>query len=270
MRWQRSLKGAVENLVNKESAGKLQAMKWGRLLKDIAPTLGIFETFLEIMETNRSDTGINYRGIKRLREQLDISQLELAERSGVNQSLLSKYERGVVKNPPHSALVKLAEAAGVSLDELNAACTNVPLQAEPIFAGKKPQFIPQYEMVINLENSPHKDAIFAGQAVTQVQAASYLEKIPSAYALKMPSDAMKPRYRKGDQLFVNPLLPVQDGDDVAVGIEVGGIEAILIREARISAEGVMTLHTLDSDEFLEVDGGGFEFIQVIQGSVRAR
>ena len=60
------------------------------------------------METNRSDTGINYRGIKRLREQLDISQLELAERSGVNQSLLSKYERGVVKNPPYSALVKLA------------------------------------------------------------------------------------------------------------------------------------------------------------------
>lgn len=63
---------------------------------------------------------------------------------------------------------------------------------------------------------------------------------------------------------------MQDGDDVAVGIEVGGIEVILIREARISAEGVMTLHTLDSDEFLEVFGGGFEFIQVIQGSVRAR
>ena len=240
------------------------------MLQKNAPTLSIFETLLEIMETNRSDTGINYRGIKRLREQLDISQLELAERSGVNQSLLSKYERGVVKNPPHSALVKLAEAAGVSLDELNAACTNVPFQAEPMFAGRKPQFIPEYEMVINLENAPYTDAIFAGQAVTQVQAASYLEKIPNAYALKMPTDAMKPRYRKGDQLFVNPLLPVQDGDDVAVGIEVGGIEVILIREARISAEDVMTLHTLDSDEFLEVDGGGFEFIQVIQGSVRAR
>ena len=240
------------------------------MLKMNAPRLIIFETLLEIMETKRSDAEINYRGIKRLREQLGVSQLELAEKSGVNQSLLSKYERGVVKNPPHSALVKLAEAAGVSLDELNAACTNVPLQAEPIFAGKKPEFIPQYEMVINLDNPNYRDAIFAGQAVTQVQAASYLEKIPNAYALKMPSDAMKPRYRKGDQLFVNPLLPVQDGDDVAVGIASNGIEAILIREARISAEGVMTLHTLDSDEFLEVDGGSFEFIQVIQGSVRAR
>ena len=228
---------------------------------------------LDIMETEKSNAETNYRGIKRLREQLGMSQLELANKSGVNQSLLSKYERGVVANPPHSALAKLANAAGVSLDELNDACTvaddavQMPGMAKIL---KNAAFIPQYEMVINLEDLPYNDAVFAGQAVTQVQAPSYLEKMKGAYAIKMPSAAMSPRYRKGDQLFVNPQLPVQDGDDVAVGISHGGVEAILIREARISADGVMTLHTLDSDDFLEVDGGTWEFIQVIQGSVRAR
>jgi transcriptional regulator with XRE-family HTH domain len=219
------------------------------------------------MEIEKSNAETNYRGIRRLREQLGISQLELATKAGVNQSLLSKYERGDVKNPPHSALKKLADAAGVTLDELNTACTTVPMDAEPIYVGKKPEFIPQYEMVITLEDLPYKDAVFAGQAVTQVQAPSYLEKMKGAYCIKMPSAAMAPRYRKGDQLFVNPLLPIQDGDDVAVNISHGGVDAILIREARISADGTMTLHTLDSDAVMDIEGGT---LHVIQGSVRAR
>ena len=69
--------------------------------------------------------------LRRLREAQGISQLELATKADVDQSLLSKYERGDVKNPPASATQALANSLNVDhadlFGEIECSCTHNPI-----------------------------------------------------------------------------------------------------------------------------------------------
>jgi transcriptional regulator with XRE-family HTH domain len=56
--------------------------------------------------------------IQRLRGQRNWSQADLAELSGVKQSLLSRIERGSRPNPTADVLRKLAKALGCTTDYL--------------------------------------------------------------------------------------------------------------------------------------------------------
>lgn len=56
--------------------------------------------------------------IQRLRGQRHWSQADLAELSGVKQSLLSRIERGSRPNPTADVLRKLAKALGCTTDYL--------------------------------------------------------------------------------------------------------------------------------------------------------
>lgn len=55
--------------------------------------------------------------IRLYRQQKELSQSELAERSGVNNKSLSRYELGT-SIPPADALKSIADALGVSTDAL--------------------------------------------------------------------------------------------------------------------------------------------------------
>lgn len=57
------------------------------------------------------------KNIQRLREQRGISQKELAEKSGLSQSMLSQIEKGT-KNPSLQAGKYIAETLGCSIDRL--------------------------------------------------------------------------------------------------------------------------------------------------------
>ena len=65
----------------------------------------------------KNQTGISYR-IWELRAKLQISQLELARKSGVIQATLSRIENGVTPNPMSNTALKIATALGVSLQFL--------------------------------------------------------------------------------------------------------------------------------------------------------
>ena len=54
--------------------------------------------------------------LKQMRLNADISQSELSRRSGVNQSVISKMERGAIPNPSGERLVQIA--AALSADAL--------------------------------------------------------------------------------------------------------------------------------------------------------
>jgi ribosome-binding protein aMBF1 (putative translation factor) len=74
-------------------------------------------------EEGLSDTGlqtwIDYvsQQIKKLREQRGMTQVELAEKSGLKQSHICRLERGR-HSPSHKTVVKIAEALGVPVTEL--------------------------------------------------------------------------------------------------------------------------------------------------------
>jgi XRE family transcriptional regulator, master regulator for biofilm formation len=56
--------------------------------------------------------------IKQLRMQKKLSLSELAERSGVAKSYLSKIERHIQSNPSIQFLEKVADALGVDIDDI--------------------------------------------------------------------------------------------------------------------------------------------------------
>ena len=56
--------------------------------------------------------------IKRLRRKLGITQSELARRAGIRQGVLSYIENGRTKHPRIDTLAAIANALGVTVDEL--------------------------------------------------------------------------------------------------------------------------------------------------------
>lgn len=56
--------------------------------------------------------------LKELREKRGLTQEQLADLSGVNQSAISFIENGTTASPKLDTLQKLARALGVSLEEL--------------------------------------------------------------------------------------------------------------------------------------------------------
>lgn len=56
--------------------------------------------------------------LKKFRGNLKISQDQLAKRANIPFSTLTKIEAGYTPNPSMETLIKIADAFGVSLDEL--------------------------------------------------------------------------------------------------------------------------------------------------------
>ena len=66
-------------------------------------------------------------GIKDIRRAKNITQQELADKIGVNYTVVSKYESGKIK-PPSDKLLKIAKVLNVSVDKLFDQDTAVPLE----------------------------------------------------------------------------------------------------------------------------------------------
>ena len=56
--------------------------------------------------------------MRRIRNQNGFSLRDLGELTNMDYSSLSKIERGVIKNPTIKTIDRIAEALGVSLDQL--------------------------------------------------------------------------------------------------------------------------------------------------------
>lgn len=56
--------------------------------------------------------------LKELRKQKGWSQQKLAEKTGLSFNAVTKIEQGLAKHPTLKTLIKLADAFGISIDEL--------------------------------------------------------------------------------------------------------------------------------------------------------
>jgi len=56
--------------------------------------------------------------IKQVRKKAGWSQQKLAEKAGLSLAVITKIEQGVAKRPSIQTMMKLADALGISLDEL--------------------------------------------------------------------------------------------------------------------------------------------------------
>ena len=58
------------------------------------------------------------KSIKKLRNKLNMSQDQLAKKANIPFSTLVKIEAGYTRNPSMETLIKIADAFGISIDEL--------------------------------------------------------------------------------------------------------------------------------------------------------
>jgi len=56
--------------------------------------------------------------IKQLRRKVGWSQQKLAEKAELSYTVITKIEQGVAKRPSIQTMIKLADAFGISLDDL--------------------------------------------------------------------------------------------------------------------------------------------------------
>ena len=56
--------------------------------------------------------------LKELRKKAGFSQQKLAERANLSYNAITKIEQGTAKKPTIQTMIKIADAFGISLDEL--------------------------------------------------------------------------------------------------------------------------------------------------------
>ena len=61
---------------------------------------------------------MHLKNLVKIRKQRGWSQEKLAVESGISYNTIIKIERGGIKNPKIETVVKLADAFGISIDEL--------------------------------------------------------------------------------------------------------------------------------------------------------
>lgn len=213
---------------------------------------------------------LDYSGIGRLRKKLKIKQLDVAKKSGISQALLSKYENGVVESPSTRQIKRIADAMGVSVEQIDAYCTTVRFEPQNIPVGAIDSFIPLYDRAINMDDLPFEDGIVAQAHQSTYRRPDYVLHSPHAYAVKINKDTMEPRYEAGETVIVDPTAEVKDGTYVFASLTVEGInvKAGVVRRVKKYDDGTTALKRLQGDgDVLQIEE--FDEVHAIVGSFTA-
>jgi transcriptional regulator with XRE-family HTH domain len=175
--------------------------------------------------------------IRRCREALDLSQMELAKRCGwKGQSRISGYERGE-KQPPLKAIKKLEEVMGLPSGYLTTEDSNDMLEQhvsyflhpnKTLASDKKiANYLPQVKIapslrkVLLLLQEAHRwndkkfvDDLMQNPAREKV----YISDVhnPDCFVFEILNDSMDPKVKNGDRVITDPHLKPKFGSFVVV------------------------------------------------------
>ena len=206
-----------------------------------------------------------------VRTKLKVKQDELAKLSGVSQSQISKYEKGEVTNPSFDKLVRLAEALGVTVDDLKTKTDDQDFS--PIRQTTSAVFVPLYQgktKVRELNDAFAARLGFNRLAHQQIRKPSFLEYSDTAYAMTIYGDHMQPRYREGDIIYADPQLIPQEQDDVVVSFKVDGSFVGVVRELLDMDSSNVTFKDLQSGESRTFSLTDLYGVHVVVGSQKFR
>jgi transcriptional regulator with XRE-family HTH domain len=208
-----------------------------------------------------------------VRTLLKIKQDELSRLTGVSQSQISKYEKGEVVNPSFDKLVKIAEALGVTVDDLKTKQDGIG-EEQPIRQTTSSVFVPLYAGRATLSKLD-TEAVRLGfnrVANQQIRKPTFLEYSDTAYACVNYGQAMYPRYNDGDIMYVDPTIAPQKGDDVVVafrcsdGVSYCGV----VREFVSQDETKLHIRAVGNDYSATLDRSDIHSVSVIVGSQKGR
>jgi len=206
-----------------------------------------------------------------VRTKLKVKQDELAKLSGVSQSQISKYEKGEVTNPSFDKLVRLAEALGVTVDDLKTKTDDQDFS--PIRQTTSAVFVPLYQgktKVRELNDAFAARLGFNRLAHQQIRKPSFLEYSDTAYAMTVYGDHMQPRYKEGDIIYADPQLTVQEEDNVVVSFKVDGAFVGVVREVLSINENTVSFKDLKSGQSKTFKLTDLYAVHVVVGSQNYR
>lgn len=208
-----------------------------------------------------------------VRTKLKIKQDELSRLTGVSQSQISKYEKGEVANPSFDKLVKIAEALGVTVDDLKTKQDGVG-DGQPIRQTTSSVFVPLYagRATLGRLNTEAVRLGFNRVANQQIRKPTFLEYSDTAYACVNYGQAMYPRYNDGDIMYVDPTIPPQKGDDVVVAFKCSdGVGYCgVVREFVSQDETKLQVKAVSAEITATLDRSDIHSVSVIVGSQKGR
>lgn len=172
------------------------------------------------------------------RERVGLSKNELARRSGVGLSTISRIESGIIGSPGIDVLRRLAEAMGVALSELTGE-TPPPRRRAQVFEGVA--MVPVMRVRVQASGQPTWDDTRESVPVHLSIAAGR----PNIRAAIVTGDCMGAYVLSGERIVFDPDIVPQDGDMVVVTTEDG---STLVKWFRIDPLGRAYLRAADGTE----------------------
>lgn len=169
--------------------------------------------------------------LKKLRQEFQMTQLQLAESLRLSKANISKYESDAVQ-PSHETLVEISKLFNVSIDYLLGTDSRLPA---PTIRLVEPRRIPVFGRVA---------AGIPFEAITDID--DYEEINPEDYppgdycALRIKGSSMEPRLLDGDIVIVRVQNTIEDGE-VAI-VMINGDEATC-KKIKKTPDGIMLIST---------------------------
>lgn len=193
-----------------------------------------------------------WAAIDRLAEQHSLTPSGLARRAGLDPTSFNKSKRvgadGRMRWPSTESIAKVLEATGASLEQFMRYVSPEGLRGNPMPQGAFPpqgSSIPLLGMAQAGAGGFFDDGGFpAGQGWDLVEFPAAPGRSNGVYALEVQGESMKPLYRDGDILIVEPGAQVRRGDRVVVKTREGEVMAKIL--ARQSAKSI-ELQSLNPD-----------------------
>lgn len=206
-----------------------------------------------------------------VRTRLKIKQDELSKLTGISQSQISKYEKGEVASPSFDKLVRIAEALGVTVDDLKTKKDDT-IDVEPFRQTTSSVFVPLYAGRATLSQLDGEAVRLGFNRVAnqQIRKPSFLEYSDSAYACVNYGTAMAPRYGDGDIMYVDPTVPPVEGDDVVVSVKSSTGFVGVVREFVSQDEQRLVVKGVNQEVKATLDQSDVHAVHTIVGSQKGR
>lgn len=173
--------------------------------------------------------------IRAAREQADLTQVKLAELTGVTRGAVAQWESPKHGPPGRENAQKIAEYTGVSLEWLLTGKGQMLPHSEgfseeqnafimPPPTNERSPDIPVYGQAVGGVDGQFE---MNGNTLFTVPAPPLMQNIKQAYAVMVSGDSMSPRYEDGEIAFIDPWKRPRPGDYVIAQIKDNEIDAPL-------------------------------------------
>jgi len=142
--------------------------------------------------------------VDKLRTNLNMTQQELADASGLSFTFINYLENGKRKNPSQKTITALAKALTTTAEYLIGGSVEVHK-----ITGTK-----QIPIISWVQAGKWHDAIDAYPPGVAEDWIPYETKSNGVFALRVKGNSMEPEYREGDIIMVNPQLEAHIGDHI--------------------------------------------------------